>query len=181
MSNVDGVAAEAGQGDLYAAGSINTFYLPVADAAVPTSTAVATVHDLLQGAVYMSRDMALARLYPAIDPLVSWSHVLREDVVGADHVAVARQVRDVLCRVPLSGEPVERTAGDQTLRATAERLRAYLTQPFYVAEPYTKLAGEFVPVAQTVRDCREILSGKYKDIPAADLYFKGGLDCRGKL
>lgn len=161
-----------------AAGAIETFYLPVEDSAEPSSQAVAAVTEALQGALYMSRAMALAGLYPCIDPLVSWSRLLTPEVVGMEHVEVAEQAREVLRRYQAQQEhPDEaQTAEARTLVATAERLRAYLTQPFHTAEPYTKIPGEHVPVTQTARDCGEILSGRYNGVPVEAFRFAGSLE-----
>jgi RNA polymerase sigma factor (sigma-70 family) len=158
-----------------ASGAAQAVYLPVDDAADPASVSVQAVLGALHGAVFMSREMALAGLYPACDPLVSWSSLLREDVVGGDHVAVATDVRAVLHRCPLDGADA---GADPALRATADRLRAYLTQPFYLAEPYTKIPGATVPLARTLVDCRAILDGRYDDVSLDDLRFIGELPPR---
>jgi F0F1-type ATP synthase beta subunit len=161
-----------------ASGRIETFYLPAQDSAEPGSVTVATVRDAVQGAVYMSRAMALAGLYPSIDPLVSWSHVLTEEAVGRDHVTVAREVRDVLQRAAslFEQDDASLSAEDRDLLSTADRLRAYFTQPLYVAEPYTKQPGAFVPVGQAMSDCQEILSGRYNDLPVETFRFGGSLE-----
>lgn len=161
-----------------ASGRIETFYLPVDDSAEPSSIAVETVRDAIQGAVYMSRAMVLAGLYPSIDPLVSWSRVLTEEAVGREHVAVADQVRDVLQRAEAirEGNRNPLSPDDQSTLATADRIRMYLTQPFYVAEPYTTVPGEYVPVSQSISDCRAILSGRYNDLSVETFRFGGSLE-----
>jgi F0F1-type ATP synthase beta subunit len=161
-----------------ASGRIETFYLPAGDSAEPGSTSVETVRDAVQGTVYMSRDMALAGLYPSIAPLVSSSRVLTEEAVGREHVDVVRGVRDVLRRAEATrqGNGSSLSPDDQDALATADRLRAYLTQPLYVAEPYTKQPGAYVPVGQAVSDCRAILSGRYNDLPVETFRFGGSLE-----
>ncbi len=160
-----------------ASGRIETFYLPADDSAQPSSAAVESIRDAVGGAVYMSRSMALAGLYPSIDPLLSWSRVLTKEAVGEEHVAVAQQVRETLHRAETVRERGKAALSpeDQGVLATADRLRSYLTQPLFIAEPYTKIPGEFVPVSQSMSDCRTILSGRYNDVPIEAFRFAGSL------
>jgi F0F1-type ATP synthase beta subunit len=143
-------------------GRVDTVYLPVGDAASPHSAAVQQARDAIQGAIYLSREMALSGLYPAIDPLVTWSSLLTADVVGPEHVEVAQQVRDRLSAAPDS--------------ESARRLRLFLTQPFFTTEEYTKLPGEYVSLQQTLEGCRAILSGSMDQLPADAFHFTGTLD-----
>lgn len=161
-----------------AAGSIDAFYLPVEDAADPSSQAVEAVRTTLDGAAFLSRSMALEGLYPAVDPLVAWSRLLTVEVVGQEHVEVVERVRETIRRfLVLREQPdMPRSAEEEMILATAERLRAYLTQPFFTGEPYTKVPGEWVPIAQTIQDCRAILSGKHNGVPVDAFRFTGTLE-----
>ena len=53
---------------------------------------------------------------------------------------------------------------DQNTVNRARKIQRFLSQPFVVAEKFTSMKGQYVPVAETVRGFREILEGKYDHI-----------------
>ena len=135
---------------------------------------------LFDAALYFSFDAALAGIYPAVDTLRSRSRLLTPEVVGREHYEVARGVRALLWRA----EEIEgRSYGAEDLadeeRETlgrARRLRRFLSQPMYVAEPWTGRRGERVSRDRTVRDCAALLRGERGDLPEDALYMVGTLE-----
>jgi F0F1-type ATP synthase beta subunit len=148
-------------------GGVKTFFF-VGDGA-PTRDAFDTV-------IVMSPRVAAMKIWPAIDPLASASRWLVPEVVGAEHVTVAKRVRQCL----EEAEALEGRADlDETARLTlarARNLRRFFAQPFFVAEPYTKRPGAFVPRAEAVAACAAIVDSVYDDIPEEAFYFTGGID-----
>ena len=148
-------------------GGVKTFFF-VGDGA-PTRDAFDTV-------IVMSPRVAAMKIWPAIDPLASASRWLDPELVGAEHVTVAKRVRQCL----EEAEALEGRADlDETARLTlarARKLRRFFAQPFFVAEPYTKRPGAFVPRAEAVAACAAIVDGVYDDIPEEAFYFTGGID-----
>ncbi|HEV8144244.1 MAG TPA: hypothetical protein VGQ77_15390, partial [Methylomirabilota bacterium] len=148
-------------------GGVKTFFF-VGDGA-PTRDAFDTV-------IVMSPRVAAMKIWPAIDPLASASRWLVPELVGAEHVTVAKRVRQCL----EEAEALEGRADlDETARLTlarARKLRRFFAQPFFVAEPYTKRPGAFVPRAEAVAACAAIVDGVYDDIPEEAFYFTGGID-----
>ncbi len=121
----------------------------------------------LDTVLYLSRDLAQAGLFPAIDPLRSASRFLDPALVGPEHDDVARQARQLL-------QGAAETP-DGPLAARANRLRRFLTQPMFVAEPWTGQPGQFVSREQTVADCKAILSGAYDGLPEEAFFMCGTL------
>lgn len=144
--------------DYRTSANVEAVYLPVADAA---PEALESITDELDAVIALSRDMARQGLYPAIDPATSTSRLLDPDIVGSERVEVANRVRTLLA----SGSDEE----------AARQLRAYLTQPFYVAEEWTGRSGQLVPPETTVADCRALLAGDDSDLTADDLTMTGSL------
>lgn len=132
--------------------------------------------DAFETVIVLSRAVADARIYPAIDPLACRSRWLDRTVVGEIHATVAERVRRCLAEA----EALEgRQDLDAQTRATvirARRLRVFFAQPFFVAEPYTNMPGSFVPRAETVAACAAILDGTYDDVPEEAFRFTGGIE-----
>jgi F-type H+-transporting ATPase subunit beta len=125
----------------------------------------------------MTTELAKRNLWPAIDPLRSHSRLLDPAIVGTEHVEVARRVRDTLRRASeLQAGATPHTDEDERILARARKLEHFFTQPFFVAEPYTKRPGAYVPRKVTVRDCAAILAGEYDHLPDADFLYRGSLD-----
>jgi F-type H+-transporting ATPase subunit beta len=115
--------------------------------------------------IALSRELGKAGHYPAIDPATSTSRLLDPVIVGAERVEVAERVRAALA----AGSDDE----------TARRLRAYLTQPFFVAEGWTHRAGRSVTPDETARDSRALLAGEAPGLSADDLSMTGSLTDAG--
>jgi F-type H+-transporting ATPase subunit beta len=140
-----------------------------------------TTSDAVDSRLVFSAALAKQRLYPAVDPLKSASQLLDSKYVGAQHVAVAHQARDLLARYAELHDAVETNgleslaSDDRSVAVRARRIQRFLTQPFVVAEPWTGQPGEQVALADTIAGVSAILAGRYDDVPEDDLRFIGVL------
>jgi F-type H+-transporting ATPase subunit beta len=163
-------------------GSITSFqaiYVPADDY---TDPGIATTFGHLDAVVALERVLAAQGLYPAVDPLASFSRVLEPDVVGEEHYSVARGVIEVLQRyrdlqdiIAILGVE-ELSEEDKLTVERARKVQRFLTQPFFVAETFTGIPGKYVAVRETVRGFKEILEGKHDDIPTQAFYMAGTID-----
>ena len=159
--------------------SVQAVYVPADDL---TDPAPATTFGHLDSTVTLSRGLSELGIYPAVDPLDSSSTILDPLVVGEEHYAVARGVQKVLQRykdlqdiIAILG--VEELSDDDKLTvARARKIQKFLSQPFFVAEVFTGIKGQYVPLKETIRGFQEILDGKHDDVPEQDFYMKGGID-----
>jgi len=126
--------------------------------------------------IVLSRAVADARIYPAIDPLASRSRWLEPALVGEAHANVAARVRHCLAEADALEGDQDSDAPSRAMVARARRLRRFFAQPFFIAEPYTNQPGSFVPRADTVAACAAILDGAYDDVPEEAFRFTGGID-----
>lgn len=128
--------------------------------------------------IVLTRKMADQSLWPAIDRISSKSRLLKNEVVGYEHVQVAVQVREILQRYAEleTLELQELSDADKQILRHAQRIQKFFTQPFFVAEAYTDIPGEYVKVEETVRGFKELLAGRYDDLPEQAFYFVGGID-----
>ena len=163
-------------------GSITSFqaiYVPADDY---TDPGVATTFGHLDGVVALDRALTEQGLYPAVDPLVSFSRILDPNVVGEDHYRAARGVQQVLQRykdlqdiIAILGME-ELSEEDKLTVQRARRIQRFLSQPMFVAEPFTGRPGRYVPVRETVRGFNEILDGKHDDLPEQAFYMVGTIE-----
>ncbi|HUA36051.1 MAG TPA: F0F1 ATP synthase subunit beta [Candidatus Binataceae bacterium] len=156
--------------------AIQAVYVPADDF---TDPAVVETFRHLDSSVVLSRDMAAQGLYPAIDPLASTSVLLDPRVVGAEHYAVAEEVRRTIARYRELQEIIsllgieELSAEDRRTVARARRLERFLTQPFLVTEQFTGIPGKTVAIEDTLKGCTAILSGEGDDWAEASFYMIG--------
>jgi F-type H+-transporting ATPase subunit beta len=159
--------------------SIQAVYVPADDM---TDPAVVATFAHLDAATILSRRYASLGLYPAIDPLQSSSALLTPSAVGEAHYAIAMEVKRLLARYYALQDVIailgmeELSVDDQRVVTRARRIQRFLTQPFFVAEPFTGQAGCYVPLAETLRGFREILDGRYDKIPEQAFYMTGTID-----
>jgi F-type H+/Na+-transporting ATPase subunit beta len=163
-------------------GSITSFqavYVPADDL---TDPAPATTFAHLDATIVLERSIAELGIYPAVDPLASSSRALSADIVGQEHYDVARGVQKVLQRykdlqdiIAILGMD-ELSPEDKTTVFRARKIQRFLSQPFTVAQVFTGIEGQQVPVAETVRGFKEILEGKHDDVNEVNFYMKGGID-----
>lgn len=148
--------------------SVQCIYVPADDL---TDPAPATTFSHLDARLVLDRSIAALGIYPAVDPLGSSSRALDPLVVGEEHYQTARQVQEILQRYKELQDIIailgmdELGEEDRKTVARARRIRNFLSQPFSVAEQFTGMKGVYVPVKDTVRSFREILAGKYDDLP----------------
>jgi len=159
--------------------SIQAVYVPADDF---TDPAVAETFTHLDSSVVLSRDMASEGLYPAIDPLGSTSTLLDPRIVGAEHYALAEEVRKTVAHYRELQEIIsllgieELSAADRKVVNRARRLIRFLTQPFMVTEEFTGVPGRSVPLADTIKGCRAILDGEGDKWAEASFYMVGDID-----
>ena len=163
-------------------GSITSFqaiYVPADDY---TDPGIVTTFGHLDGVVSLERSLAAQGLYPAVDPLASYSRILEPGIVGSDHYDVARSVQQVLQRYKDLQDIIailgieELSEEDKATVFRARKIQRFLTQPFFVAETFTNQPGKYVPVRETVRGFTEILDGKHDDVPEQAFYMVGTID-----
>ncbi len=148
--------------------SIQAVYVPADDY---TDPAPATTFAHLDATTNLERALTQQGIYPAVDPLASTSSALDPQIVGQEHYGVATEVQRTLQRyrelqdiISILGMD-ELSDEEKTTVNRARRIQFFLSQPFSVAETFTGINGEYVPVAETVRSFKEILDGKYDDLP----------------
>ncbi|WP_119318389.1 F0F1 ATP synthase subunit beta [Companilactobacillus formosensis] len=158
--------------------SIQAVYVPADDY---TDPAPATTFAHLDATTNLERRLTQQGIYPAVDPLASTSSALDPAIVGQEHYDVATQVQEVLQRyhelqdiISILGMD-ELSDEEKTVVARARRIQFFLSQNFSVAEQFTGKPGSYVPVAETVKDFRAILDGKYDDVPEDAFNGVGGI------
>ncbi len=163
-------------------GSITSFqaiYVPADDY---TDPGIVTTFGHLDGVVSLERALSAQGLYPAVDPLASYSRILEPGIVGEEHYRRARDVQQVLQRykdlqdiIAILG--IEELSDEDKLTVfRARKIQRFLTQPFFVAETFTNQPGKYVPLRETIRGFGEILEGKHDDLPEQAFYMVGTID-----
>ena len=164
------------------AGSITSFqaiYVPADDY---TDPGIVTTFGHLDGVVSLERSLAAQGLYPAVDPLASYSRILEPGIVGEEHYNLARGVQQVLQRYKDLQDIIailgieELSEEDKLTVFRARKIQRFLTQPFFVAETFTGQPGKYVPLRETLRGFSEILSGQHDDLPEQAFYMAGTID-----
>jgi len=159
--------------------SVQAVYVPADDM---TDPAVVATFAHLDAATILSRRQASRGFYPAIDPLESDSALLTPEHVGEEHYEIATEVRALLARYEELQDVIailgmdELSDDDRRVVSRARRLQRFLTQPFFTAERFTGIPGRFVPLQETLRGFREILSGQHDDVPEQAFYMVGSID-----
>jgi F-type H+-transporting ATPase subunit beta len=163
-------------------GSITSFQAVFVPADDYTDPGVATTFGHLDALVTLDRAIFEQGLYPAMDPLASFSRILDPLIVGQEHYDIAREVQRVLQRykdlqdiIAILGVE-ELSDEDKQVVARARRLQRFFSQPMFVAEVFTGLPGQYVPVRETVRGCKEILEGQHDALPEQAFYMIGSID-----
>ncbi len=159
--------------------SIQAVYVPADDY---TDPAPATTFTHLDATTNLSRKISEEGIYPAVDPLASTSRALTPEIVGEEHYNVAREVQSTLQRyndlldiIAILGMD-ELSDEDKLIVHRARRIRLFLSQNFHVAEQFTGQKGSFVKVEDTIKGFKELLSGKYDDLPEDAFRLVGSID-----
>ncbi len=159
--------------------SVQAVYVPADDL---TDPAPATTFAHLDATTVLSRAIVEQGIYPAVDPLDSSSRMLDPKVVGEEHYNVARGVQEILQKFNELQEIIailgmdELSDADKIIVMRARKVQRFLSQPFFVAENFTGLDGKYVPLSETIRGFKEILEGKYDDIPEGAFLMAGSID-----
>ncbi|MBT7611474.1 MAG: F0F1 ATP synthase subunit beta [Bacteriovoracaceae bacterium] len=158
--------------------SIQAVYVPADDY---TDPAPATTFAHLDATTELSRPIAELGIYPAVDPLTSSSSVLTPDILGDEHYNTAREVQEILQRYKELQDIIailgmdELSESDKVLVGRARKVQKFLSQPFFVAQQFTGINGEFVKVEDTISSFRAILSGEVDDLPEQAFYLVGNM------
>ena len=148
--------------------SVQAVYVPADDL---TDPAPATTFAHLDATTVLSRAIVEQGIYPAVDPLESTSRILDPRVVGEEHYQVARGVQEILQRYKELQDIIailgmdELSEDEKLLVSRARKVQRFLSQPFFVAEQFTGTEGRYVPLSETIQGFKELLEGKYDDIP----------------
>ncbi len=159
--------------------SVQAVYVPADDL---TDPAPATTFSHLDATTVLSRKIAEQGIYPAVDPLASTSRILEADVVGEEHYEVARAVQEYLQKynelqdiIAILGMD-ELSDKDKQVVNRARKIQRFLAQPMFVAEKFTGLEGKYVPLRDTIRGFKTIISGEVDDLPEAAFYNVGAIE-----
>jgi len=159
--------------------SVQAIYVPADDL---TDPAPATAFSHLDATTVLERNLAAQGIFPAVDPLASTSRILQPSVVGEEHYRVARGVQGILQRYKELQDIIailgidELSDEDKLIVARARKIQRFLSQPFFVGEAFTGIAGKFVSREDTVRSFDEVLQGKHDDLPEQAFYMVGGIE-----
>jgi F-type H+-transporting ATPase subunit beta len=159
--------------------SIQAVYVPADDLTDPSP---ATTFAHLDATVVLSRDIASLGIYPAVDPLDSTSRQLDPLVVGEEHYSVARgvqttlqkykELRDIIAILGMD----ELSEEDKLVVFRARKIQRFLSQPFHVAEVFTGSPGKYVPLKETIKGFKAIISGEYDHLPEQAFYMVGSIE-----
>jgi F-type H+-transporting ATPase subunit beta len=159
--------------------SVQAIYVPADDF---TDPAPATTFSHLDATTNLSRALTEIGIYPAVDPLSSYSRILDPRIIGEEHYLVAREVKEILQRykdlqdiITILGME-ELSEDDKLIVSRARKIQRFLSQPFNVAQEFTGREGKYVPIAETVRGFKEIIEGKHDDKPEQAFYLVGGIE-----
>ena len=159
--------------------SVQAIYVPADDL---TDPAPATTFSHLDASTVLSREIASLGIYPAVDPLESNSRALDPNIVGEEHYEVTRKVLEILQKykdlqdlIAILGMD-ELSEEDKETVNRARKIQRFLSQPFFVAEQFSGNKGKYVKIEDTVKGFKEIIEGKYDDLPEQAFYMVGTID-----
>lgn len=159
--------------------SVQAVYVPADDL---TDPAPAATFAHLDATTVLSRQIAELGIYPAVDPLDSTSRIVDPHIIGEEHYQVARGVQEILQRYKELQDIIailgmeELSEDDKLIVSRARKIQRFLSQPFFVAETFTGSPGKYVPLKETIRGFKEILSGKYDELPEGAFYMVGTIE-----
>jgi F-type H+-transporting ATPase subunit beta len=159
--------------------SVQAVYVPADD---PTDPAPANTFQHLDAFIYLERSISEKGIYPAVDPLASNSRLLDPGIVGERHFRVADRVKRTLQRyrelqdiIAILGVD-ELSEEDKAVVGRARRIERFLSQPFFVAEPFTGKSGEFTKLDDTIRSFEELVDGKWDHLPEGAFMYVGPIE-----
>jgi len=158
--------------------SVQAIYVPADDL---TDPAPATTFAHLDATTVLSRQIAELGIYPAVDPLDSSSRMMDPRIVGQEHYSTARQVQKILQDYKNLQDIIailgmdELSEEDKLTVVRARKMQKFLSQPFHVAEVFTGIHGKFVDLPTNIAGFKEVMEGKYDDLPEAAFYLQGSI------
>ncbi len=159
--------------------SVQAVYVPADDY---TDPAPVTIFSHLDATITLERSIAEQGIYPAVDPLTSTSRILDPNIVGIEHYNVARGIQKVLQRYKDLQDIIailgidELSDEDKLIVSRARKIQRFLSQPMFVAEIFTGQPGKYVRIQDTVKGFKEILEGKYDDLPEQAFFMVGTIE-----
>jgi F-type H+/Na+-transporting ATPase subunit beta len=159
--------------------SVQAIYVPADDL---TDPAPATTFSHLDATTVLSRQISELGIYPAVDPLDSTSRILQPDIVGQEHYAVAKRVKEILQTYKDLQDIInilgmdELSDEDKITVARARKIQRFLSQPFFVAEPFTGYPGRYVKLEDTIRGFKGICEGEYDHLPEQAFLMVGSIE-----
>lgn len=159
--------------------SVQAIYVPADDY---TDPAPATAFTHLDATTNLSRQLTEIGIYPAVDPLSSYSRILDAKVIGIEHYEVAKTIKEILQRYKNLQDIIailgmeELSDEDKIIVNRARKIQKFLSQPFFVAEEFTSMKGKYVELKDTIRSFKEISEGKYDDLPEQAFYMCGSIE-----
>jgi F-type H+-transporting ATPase subunit beta len=159
--------------------SVQAIYVPADDL---TDPAPATTFSHLDATTVLSRQLSALGLYPAVDPLESTSRILERGVVGDEHYAVAKKVKEILQKyqdlqdiISILGMD-ELSDEDKLTVARARKIQKFFSQPFFVAEQFTNIPGKYVKLEDTIRGFKGITEGEFDELPEQAFLMVGPIE-----
>src|SRR3989442_13077123 len=159
--------------------SVQAVYVPADD---PTDPAPANAFQHLDAFLYLERRISEKGIYPAVDPLASYSNILTPETVGEEHYNVARTVQQILQRyrelqdiIAILGVE-ELSEDDKKVVHRARRIEKFLSQPFIVAQALTGKEGKVTPMRETIRSFKELCDGKWDHLPESAFLYVGAIE-----
>lgn len=159
--------------------SVQAIYVPADDL---TDPAPATTFSHLDASTVLSRQIASLGIFPALDPLASTSRILDPNIIGDDHYSTTRKVLEILQKYKELQDIIailgmdELSEEDKETVNRARKIQRFLSQPFYVAEKFSGMAGRYVKVEDTIKGFKEIIAGKHDSLPEQAFYMVGTIE-----
>jgi len=159
--------------------SVQAVYVPADDL---TDPAPATTFSHLDASTVLSRQIASLGIYPAVDPLASSSRALTPDIIGEEHYETTRKVLEILQKYKELQDIIailgmdELSEEDKETVNRARKIQRFLSQPFFVAEQFSGMAGKYVKLEDTIRGFKEIIEGKHDNLPEQAFYMVGTIE-----
>jgi len=159
--------------------SVQAIYVPADDL---TDPAPATAFTHLDATTVLSRAISEQGIYPAVDPLDSSSRIMDPQFVGERHYRVATTVQSILQRykdlqdiIAILGMD-ELTEEDKIIVGRARRIARFMSQPFFVAEQFTGIPGQYVKLEETIESFERVANGEFDHLPEQAFYMQGGIE-----
>lgn len=159
--------------------SVQAVYVPADDLTDPATT---TCFEHLDASIVLNRQIAEQGIYPAIDPLASYSRCMNQEILGEQHYTIATEVRKILQTYKTLQDVIailgidELSEHDKIIVARARKIQKFLSQPFHTATVFTNSPGKFVTLSETIQGFQEIVEGKHDHLPENAFYMVGSID-----